>query len=77
VYISTTAQSNVCTLQLGEGKCVCTAFFCVAVIFGVDKETFSELDLPRFAEGFLAQHSDAQKGRNLFHVWLILTIDIK
>jgi hypothetical protein len=38
-------------------------------IFGVDKATFAELDLPRFAEGFLAQSSDAQKGRNFFQVW--------
>ena len=44
-------------------------FFAVATIFGVDKETFSELDLPRFAEGFLAQSSDAQKGRNFIQVW--------
>ena len=39
-------------------------------IFGVDKATFSELDLPRFAEGFLAQSLDAQKGRNFFQVWI-------
>ena len=43
-------------------------FFAVATIFGVDKATFSELDLPRFAEGFLAQSSNAQKGRNCFQV---------
>jgi hypothetical protein len=43
-------------------------FFALETIFGVDKATFSELDLPRFAEGFLAQSSDAQKGRNFFQV---------
>ena len=44
-------------------------------IFGVDKATFSELDLPRFAEGFLAQSLDAQKGRNFFQVWPGYTVN--
>jgi hypothetical protein len=39
------------------------------MIFCVDKLTFSELDLPHFAEEFWAQSSDAQKGRNFFQVW--------
>ena len=38
-------------------------------IFGVDKASFAELDLPRFAERFLAQSSDAQKRRIFFQVW--------
>ena len=49
-------------------------FFAVATIFGVDKAKFSQLDIPHFAERFLAQSSDAQKGRNFFQVWPELTI---
>jgi hypothetical protein len=40
----------------------------MATMFGIDKATFAELDLPNFAEGFSAQSSDAQKGRNFFQV---------
>jgi hypothetical protein len=37
LYISTTGPINVCTLQLGEAKCLRTAFYCVAVIFFILK----------------------------------------
>jgi hypothetical protein len=38
------------------------------MLVGVYKAKFAELDLPGFAEGFLAKNSDAQKGRNFFQV---------
>ena len=35
VCTSVCLQIRMCTLQLGEGKCVCTAFYRVAVIFNL------------------------------------------
>jgi hypothetical protein len=46
-------------------------------MFGVNKATFAELNLPRFAEGFLAPSSDAQKGRNFFKVCPPVLIGLK
>ena len=42
---------------------MCTVFYHIVVIFGLDKAIVDELVKPRFTEGFLAPTLDAKKGR--------------
>ena len=42
---------------------MCTVFYHIVVIFGLDKAIVDELVKPRFTEGFLAPTLDAKKDR--------------